>query len=63
VSAHADPDRPLKHRHDIGEPDHGPIQAHGTTVTIQVLMGLWIVATIALVGFALAHIGFEVGTP
>ena len=62
MSDHADPDRPLKHRHDIGAPDHGPVHAHRTTVTIQVMLGLWIASSVALVIFALAHIGFGIGT-
>ena len=41
-----------KHRHDLGEEDHGPRYAVGTTRAIQVLLGLWIAAALALVVYA-----------
>ncbi|HEY5922435.1 MAG TPA: hypothetical protein VIV11_12225 [Kofleriaceae bacterium] len=42
-----------KHRHDLGEEDHGPKLAAGTTKAIQVLLGLWIVLTLGFVLYAL----------
>ncbi len=42
-----------KHRHDLGQEDHGSKLAAGTTKAIQAMLGLWIVATIALVLYAL----------
>ncbi len=43
-----------KHRHDLGQEDHGPKLAAGTTRAIQTLLGLWIALTLALVVYALA---------
>ena len=42
-----------KHRHDLGQEDHGPKLAAKTTRGIQTLLGLWIVLTLALVVYAL----------
>jgi hypothetical protein len=42
-----------KHRHDLGQEDHGPRLAAGTTRAIQTLLGLWIVLTLAMVAYAL----------
>ena len=42
-----------KHRHDLGHEDHGPKVAAGVTRAIQVLLGLWIALTLALVVYAL----------
>jgi hypothetical protein len=42
-----------KHRHDLGHEDHGPVVTAGTTKAIQMLLGLWIVLTLALVVYAL----------
>jgi hypothetical protein len=42
-----------KHRHDLGQEDHGPKLAAGTTRAIQTLMGLWIALTLAFVVYAL----------
>jgi hypothetical protein len=42
-----------KHRHDLGQEDHGPALAAGTTRAIQALLGLWIALTLALVVYAL----------
>ena len=39
-----------KHRHDLGQEDHGAKLAAGTTRAIQTLLGLWIALT---VGFAI----------
>ncbi len=42
-----------KHRHDLGQEDHGPKLAAGTTKAIQALLGLWIALTFVLVVYAL----------
>lgn len=42
-----------KHRHDLGQEDHGPKLAAGTTRAIQTLLGLWIALTLLLVVYAL----------
>jgi len=42
-----------KHRHDLGQEDHGPRLAAGTTRAIQTLLGLWIALTLAFVVYAL----------
>jgi len=42
-----------KHRHDLGEEDHGPKLAAGTTRAIQTLLGLWIALTLVFVLYAL----------
>jgi hypothetical protein len=42
-----------KHRHDLGQEDHGPKLAARTTRGIQTLMALWIALTVALVVYAL----------
>ncbi len=42
-----------KHRHDLGQEDHGPKLAAKTTRGIQTLLGLWIALTLALVVYAL----------
>ncbi len=42
-----------KHRHDLGHEDHGPKVAAGTTKAIQMLLGLWIALTFALVVYVL----------
>ena len=44
---------PKKHRHDLGQEDHGPKLAAGTTRVIQTLLGMWIALTAALVVYAL----------
>jgi hypothetical protein len=41
-----------KHRHDLGEEDHGPKLAAGTTRGIQIILGLWIALTLAFVVYA-----------
>jgi hypothetical protein len=46
-------DKPKKHRHDLGQEDHGSKLAVGTTRTIQALLGLWIALTLGLVIYAL----------
>jgi hypothetical protein len=42
-----------KHRHDLGQEDHGPKLAAGTTRSIQMLLGLWIALTMVFVVYAL----------
>lgn len=42
-----------KHRHDLGQEDHGPKVAEKTTRGIQILLGLWIALTLCLVVYAL----------
>jgi hypothetical protein len=42
-----------KHRHDLGQEDHGPKLAAGTTRAIQGLLGLWIALTVVLVLYML----------
>jgi hypothetical protein len=42
-----------KHRHDLGQEDHGPKLAAGTTRAIQGLLGLWIALTLVLVVYIL----------
>jgi hypothetical protein len=42
-----------KHRHDLGQEDHGPRVAAGTTRAIQALLGLWIALTVGFVFYAL----------
>jgi type IV secretory pathway TrbD component len=46
-------DVPKKHRHDLGQEDHGAVMAQGTTKAIQAVLGLWIALTFALVLWAL----------
>jgi hypothetical protein len=45
-----DPEK--KHRHDIGCPDHGPISDDPRTRNIQVVLGLWIAGSVALVTYS-----------
>ena len=42
-----------KHRHDLGHEDHGAVVTTGTTKAIQMMLGLWIALTLALVVYAL----------
>ncbi len=58
VSAEAGPDPRMKHRHDIGEPDHGPEFGEAITRNIQVLLGLFIAGSALLLLYA-----FIVKTP
>ena len=37
-----------KHRHDIGEPDHGPTSTEVTTKGIQLALGVGIFGTIVV---------------
>ena len=41
-----------KHRHDLGQEDHGSKMTAGTTRAIQALLGLWIALTVVLVVYA-----------
>ena len=52
-----------KHRHDLGQEDHGPKLAAGTTRAIQTLLGLWIALTLALVVYALVDASRPAATP
>ncbi len=51
-----------KHRHDLGHEDHGPIIAVGTTRAIQTVLGLWILLTFLLVGWAMVDAGRTAGS-
>lgn len=42
-----------KHRHDLGEEDHGPKLAAGTTRAIQILLGLWVALTLCMTLYVL----------
>jgi len=42
-----------KHRHDLGQEDHGSKLAAGTTRAIQGLLGLWIGLTLVFIVYAL----------
>lgn len=44
---------PKKHRHDLGQEDHGSKLAANTTRVIQTILGMWIVLTAVLVVYAL----------
>ncbi len=46
-----------KHRHDLGQEDHGPVMAQRTTRAIQAVLGLWI----ALAGVALVWAMLDAG--
>lgn len=52
-----------KHRHDLGQEDHGPKLVSGTTRAIQTLLGLWIALTLALVVYALVDASRPAATP
>ena len=52
-----------KHRHELGQEDHGSKLAAGTTRTIQVLLGLWIALTLGLVVYALVDATGATPTP
>ena len=42
-----------KHRHDLGQEDHGSVYAARTTRGIQGVLGLWIAVTFLLVAWAM----------
>jgi hypothetical protein len=46
-------ERRKKHRHELGQEDHGSKLAAGTTRAIQTLLGIWIALTFGLVVYAL----------
>ena len=48
---------PKKHRHDLGEEDHGPVYAAGTTRAIQAILATWIGITVVLVIWAIVEGG------
>lgn len=50
-----DRDPAKKHRHDIGAVDHGASSVEETTRSIQVVLGLCIVASIALCIFSVVQ--------
>lgn len=51
-----------KHRHDLGQEDHGSVMAAGTTRAIQVLLAMWILGTFLLVVYVLASATRTTGT-
>ena len=57
---HQGKDPEKKHRHDIGSPDHGTVSDQGTTRNIQVVLGIWIAASVALMLYALVEAVFRV---
>ena len=48
---------PKKHRHDLGQEDHGPVMAAGTTKAIQMVLGLWIALTALALLWAMIDAG------
>jgi hypothetical protein len=52
-----------KHRHDLGQEDHGPKLAAHVTHAIQALLGLWIALTLALVVYVLVDTTRTSGGP
>lgn len=58
-----DKDPTKKHRHDVGEVDHGPESGAEPTRVLQVMLGICIVASAALALYALIQAGFEVSAP
>ena len=59
----ADAEAPKKHRHELGLEDHGPVMAAGTTRAIQIILGMWIVGTLALVVYTLVAATRPSSTP
>ncbi len=57
MSEHTDGEPRKKHRHDLGQEDHGAVVAEGTTKGIQALLGTWILVTFVLVVWALVQSG------
>ncbi len=47
----------LKHRHDIGHPDHGPSSTELTTKGIQLALALTILGTVALLVYIVSALG------
>ena len=52
-----------KHRHDIGDVDHGPATTEPTTRAFQGMLGIFIVSSVALTVYAFAHAGFGIAAP
>lgn len=52
-----------KHRHDLGQEDHGPKVAQGTTRAIQIMLGLWIAMSLVLVVWVLVDGARTYATP
>ena len=46
-----------KHRHDLGQEDHGPVMAQRTTRGIQAVLGLWIALTAGALVWAMLDAG------
>ncbi len=46
-----------KHRHDLGQEDHGPVMASGTTRGIQIVLGLWLAGTVLALIWAMVEAG------
>lgn len=57
---HEGKDPEKKHRHDIGVPDHGAVSDEGTMRNIQIVLGIWIAASMALTLYALVEAVFRV---
>ena len=57
AKAERDPNKP--HRHDVGEVAHGPQTTVFVTTGIQVVLGVTILATAALLVYAVLGIGFQ----
>jgi hypothetical protein len=53
MSSETDDGQRKKHRHDLGQEDHGSVYAAGTTRGIQAVLGLWIAITFVLVAWAM----------
>jgi len=49
-----------KHRHDVGDVDHGPTATERTTKSLQVVMGVSILLSIALLIYAMLAGWFEI---
>jgi hypothetical protein len=46
-----------KHRHDVGQVDHGATSGASTTRSIQTVLALWVFLSLALVVFAITRMG------
>ena len=55
MSKQHDLDPTKKHRHDIGAVDHGALSAEETTRSLQVILGLCIVCSAALLVYSVFH--------
>lgn len=63
TSSRPQKDPTKKHRHDIGDPDHGPVTTEPTTHAIQGMLGVCIVLSAALAVYAFLHGGFGISAP